>query len=129
MTKRIGFIGLGAMGKPMATRLVQAGYEVTTCAHHNQAVVDELVQQGARRVDNVASVAREVDVVITMLPDSPDVEAVCFGPDGIVSGKTSERELTVIDMSTISPLATRALAARLQEASITLLDAPVSGGI
>src|SRR5690349_12179192 len=102
MAKRIGFIGLGAMGKPMATRLVQTGYEVTTYAHHNQVVVDELVRQGARRADNAAEVARQVDVVITMLPDSPDVEAVCFGPNGIVAGKAREQELTIIDMSTIS---------------------------
>jgi len=129
MRKRIGFLGLGAMGKPMATRLVQAGYEVTTCAHRNQAVVDELVQQGARRVEDPASVAAQADVVITMLPDSPDVEAVCFGPGGIVSGKVSGRELVIIDMSTISPLATRALAGRLQEVGIVLLDAPVSGGV
>jgi 3-hydroxyisobutyrate dehydrogenase-like beta-hydroxyacid dehydrogenase len=80
-------------------------------------------------VDNAAEVARQVDVVITMLPDSPDVEAVCFGPNGVVSGKAREQELTIIDMSTISPLAARELAARLQEVGITLLDAPVSGGI
>lgn len=129
MTKRIGFIGLGAMGKPMASRLIQAGHKVKICAHHNQAIVEELVQQGARQADNVADVAAQVDVVITMLPDSPDVEAVCFGPNGIVAGKESERELTVIDMSTVSPLATQALAARLQEVGITLLDAPVSGGV
>jgi 3-hydroxyisobutyrate dehydrogenase-like beta-hydroxyacid dehydrogenase len=84
MSKCIGFIGLGAMSKPMATRLVQAGYDVTTCAHHNQAVVDELVRQGAHRADNPASVAAQADVIITMLPDSPGEEAVCFGPDGIV---------------------------------------------
>lgn len=129
MQKRIGFLGLGAMGKPMATRLIQAGYEVTICAHRNRIVVDELVQQGARLAENPASVADQSDVVITMLPDSPDVEEVCFGPGGIVSGKASERELVIIDMSTISPLATRALATRLQEAGIVLLDAPVSGGV
>jgi 2-hydroxymethylglutarate dehydrogenase len=127
--KRIGFIGLGAMGKPMALRLIQAGYDVTTCAHRNQAVVDELVEHGAHRADNPATVAARSDVVITMLPDSPDVEAVCFGPDGIVSGKASGREPVLIDMSTVSPLATRALAARLQGVGIAMLDAPVSGGI
>ncbi len=129
MQKRIGFIGLGAMGKPMATRLVQAGYEVTTCAHRNQAVLDELVQLGARRASSPAGVAAHADVIITMLPDSPDVEAVCFGPGGIVSGKDRNRELVVIDMSTVSPLATRRLAARLAEVGIDMLDAPVSGGI
>jgi 2-hydroxymethylglutarate dehydrogenase len=129
MQKRIGFIGLGAMGKPMATRLVQAGYEVTICTHRNRAVVDELAQQGAKRANDAAGVAAQSEVIITMLPDSPDVEAVCFGPGGIVFGKASERELILIDMSTISPLATRALAARLQEVDIAMLDAPVSGGI
>ncbi len=129
MQKRIGFLGLGAMGKPMATRLIQAGYEVTTCAHRNQAVVDELVQLGAQRANDPSGVAAQADVVITMLPDSPDVEAICFGPSGIVSGKVSERALVIIDMSTISPLATRALAARLQEVGIVLVDAPVSGGV
>lgn len=129
MQKRIGFLGLGAMGKPMAIRLIQAGYEVTTCAHRNRAVVDELVQMGARRAENPAEVAARADVVITMLPDSPQVEEACFGPNGIVSGKRDERKLIVIDMSTVSPLATRRLAARLREAGIVLLDAPVSGGV
>jgi len=71
--------------------------------------------------------AAQRDVVITMLPDAPQVEEVCFGPHGLVSGKEIERALAVIDMSTISPLATRAIAARLQEAGIAMLDAPVSG--
>ncbi|HLZ60905.1 MAG TPA: NAD(P)-dependent oxidoreductase [Ktedonosporobacter sp.] len=144
MHKRIGFIGLGAMGKPMATRLLQAGYEVTVTAHRNQAVVTELVQQGAQQADNPAGVAAQSDVIITMLPDSPDVEEICFGPEGIASGghpegspegarssiadKASDQSLVMIDMSTISPLAVRSLAARLQESGITLLDAPVSGG-
>jgi 2-hydroxymethylglutarate dehydrogenase len=129
MQKRIGFLGLGAMGKPMAMRLIRAGYEVTICAHRNQAVVDELVQLGAQRANEPSSVAAQADVVITMLPDSPDVEEVCFGPGGIVSGKASKRELVIIDMSTISPLATRSLAARLQDVGIVLVDAPVSGGV
>src|SRR5579859_1386852 len=128
MHKRIGFIGLGAMGKPMATRLLQAGYEVTVTAHRNQAVVTELVQQGAQQARNPAGVAAQSDVIITMLPDSPDVEEVCFGPEGIASGRASDQSLVVIDMSTVSPLAVRSLAARLQEVGITLLDAPVSGG-
>src|SRR5579859_7333107 len=121
MHKRIGFIGLGAMGKPMATRLLQAGYAVTITAHRNQAAVTELVQQGAQQARNPAGVAARSDVIITMLPDSPDVEEVCFGPEGIVSAghpqespegarssladRTSDQGLVVIDMSTISPLA------------------------
>lgn len=129
MSKRVGFIGLGAMGKPMATRLVQAGYRVIVCAHRNRTVVAELVQQGAYQADNLAGVAAVADVVITMLPDASEVEEVCFGLHGIASGKVAERALVVIDMSTISPLATRTIAARLQEVGIAMLDAPVSGGV
>ena len=129
MKKRIGFLGLGAMGKPMAIRLLQAGYTVTTCAHHNQAVVDELVQLGAQQASDPADVADQADVVITMLPDSPDVEEVCFGPRGIVSGQARAQGLVIIDMSTISPITTRSLAARLLQAGIVLIDAPVSGGV
>lgn len=128
MNKRIGFIGLGAMGKPMATRLVHAGYDVIISVHRNRSVADELVPQGARLVDHPYAMAAQTDVVITMLPDAPQVEEVCFGPHSLVSGKGIERALTVIDMSTISPLATRAIAARLQETGIEMLDAPVSGG-
>lgn len=129
MKPHVGFLGLGAMGKPMATRLVQAGYEVTTSVHRNRAVVDELVELGAGQAANPAAVAERADVIITMLPDSPQVEEVCFGCGGIVEGKRAGRPLVVIDMSTVSPLATRTLAARLREAGITLLDAPVSGGV
>ena len=128
MKQRIGFVGLGAMGKPMATRLMRAGYEVIISAHRNRVVVDELVQQGARLVDHSSAMATQTDVVITMLPDAPQVEEVCLGTHGLTNGKESGSALTVIDMSTISPLATRAIADRLQEAGIAMLDAPVSGG-
>lgn len=99
------------------------------CAHRNRTVVAELVQQGAYQADNLAGVAAVADVVITMLPDASEVEEVCFGLHGIASGKVAERALVVIDMSTISPLATRTIAARLQEVGIAMLDAPVSGGV
>lgn len=128
MHRRIGFIGLGAMGKPMAMRLIQAGYEVIISVHHNHAVADELVRQGAHLVDHPSAMATLTEVVITMLPDAPQVEEVCFGSHGLASEKEVGKALTVIDMSTISPLATRAIAARLQEAGIAMLDAPVSGG-
>ena len=91
--------------------------------------MDELVQLGAEYADNPAGVAATSDVVLTIVPDAPDVEEACFGPEGIIHGKRAGHDLVVIDMSTISPLATRAIAERLKEASIEMLDAPVSGGI
>jgi 3-hydroxyisobutyrate dehydrogenase-like beta-hydroxyacid dehydrogenase len=126
--KRVGVVGVGAMGQPMAACLLRAGYAVTVCAHRNRAPVEELVAQGAREAADPAGVAAASDVVITMVPDAPQVEEACFGDRGIAAGKADGRELTVIDMSTISPVATRAIAARLGERGIAMLDAPVSGG-
>ena len=128
MGRRVGFIGVGAMGKRMAARLLQAGHTVTVCPHRNTAPVEELVRHSAHHADDPAAVAAASDVVITMVPDAPQVEEACFGGRGIVAGRTPDRELTVIDMSTISPLATRTIAARLAAAGIGMLDAPVSGG-
>jgi 3-hydroxyisobutyrate dehydrogenase len=123
--KTIGFLGMGIMGRPMARNLLKAGYEVSV---YNRTSVRarELEPDGARVAATPAECARGRDVVITMVTDSPDVEAVLFGPAGAVEGA---REGTVfIDMSTISPDVTRAIAGRLGERGFAFLDAPVSGG-
>jgi 2-hydroxy-3-oxopropionate reductase len=123
--KRVGFIGLGLMGKPMARNLMKAGYPLTV---HNRSrgPVDELVAEGATPADSPKAVAEGVDVVFTCLPDSPDVEQVVLGPHGIIEGGRSG--LTVIDMSTIAPAAAMHIAAELAKRGIHCLDAPVSGG-
>ena len=123
--ERIGFIGLGIMGKPMARNLLKAGYPLVV---HNRSrgPVDELTREGATPAWSPAEVAKQVDVVITMVPDTPDVEKVLFGENSVIEG--AHEGLVVIDMSTISPSATRAMAARLAEKGVEMLDAPVSGG-
>jgi len=122
---RVGFVGLGIMGKPMARNLLRAGYEVTV---HNRSrpAVDQLVAEGAQDGGSPRGVAERAEVVITMLPDAPDVEQVTFGPQGLVEGLRPGSVL--VDMSTISPVATRSMAARLREWGVAMLDAPVSGG-
>jgi 2-hydroxy-3-oxopropionate reductase len=121
----IGFIGLGIMGKPMARNLLNAGFELVVHSR-SSGPVDELVEAGARRASSPAEVAGAVDTLITMLPDTPDVEHVLFGDAGAVGGL--RQGSLAIDMSTISPIATRAMAARLRESGVGFLDAPVSGG-
>jgi 2-hydroxy-3-oxopropionate reductase len=122
---RIGVIGLGIMGAPMARNLLRAGHAVTVMSR-TRARVEGLVAEGATPADSPAAVARAVDAVVTMLPDTPDVEAVIAGPGGVLEG--AARGLLAIDMSTIAPAAARTLAARAAEAGVALLDAPVSGG-
>lgn len=121
----IGFIGLGIMGKPMARNLLKAGYPLIV-GNRSQAPVKELVAEGARNVTTAREIAAQSDVVITMLPDSPDVELVVAGADGVFAGARSG--LLLIDMSTISPVVARKLAADALGRGITMLDAPVSGG-
>jgi len=125
MLENIGFIGLGVMGKPMAKHLVAAGRRLVV---HNRSrpAVDELVAAGATAADSPADVARESAVVITMLPDTPDVERVLTGPNGVLSGLQSTA--VVIDMSSISPAAAERLATLVAEKGASMLDAPVSGG-
>jgi 2-hydroxy-3-oxopropionate reductase len=125
MSEILGFIGLGVMGKPMAGHLLKAGYAVVV---HNRSrgKVDELVAQGAKGAASPAEVARHATVVITMLPDTPDVERVLTGPDGVLAGV--QKGALVIDMSSISPVATERLAALVAEKGAAMLDAPVSGG-
>ncbi len=122
---RVGFIGLGIMGQPMARNLLKAGFPLTVHNRH-QSVTDAFVAAGARAALLPREVATDSDVVITMLPDTPVVEEVLTGPDGVLAG--AREGLVVIDMSTISPVTTRALAARLAQQGVQMLDAPVSGG-
>jgi 2-hydroxy-3-oxopropionate reductase len=122
---RVGFIGLGVMGKPMAKNLIARGYSLIV---HSRSAgpVDELVAAGATAAGSPAEVARQVTRLITMLPDSPDVVQVLEGPHGAFSA--IQRGTIVIDMSSISPAVARRLAKRALELGATMLDAPVSGG-
>ncbi len=122
---RIGFVGLGIMGRPMAKNLIKAGFAVTAY-NRSEGPRAELAGAGARIAGSAAEAARDADVVITMVTDSPDVEAVCLGPGGIVEGAAPGT--IVVDMSTISPEVTRRIGAALGERGIHMLDAPVSGG-
>jgi 2-hydroxy-3-oxopropionate reductase len=123
--ERIGFIGLGVMGKPMARNLLRAGYPLVVYSR-SRPPMEELAAEGAERAGSPREVAQRSDVVITMLPDTPEVEQVLAGPDGVFEG--GRPGLVVIDMSTIDPMAARRLAARAAERDIAMLDAPVSGG-
>ena len=125
MSENIGFIGLGVMGKPMAGHLIKAGHHLTV---HNRSrrAVDELVAAGATAASSPAEAARASTIVITMLPDTPDVERVLTGPDGVLSAL--QRGAVVIDMSSISPVVTERLAALVTDKGGAMIDAPVSGG-
>jgi 2-hydroxy-3-oxopropionate reductase len=125
MPETIGFIGLGLMGKPMAANLLKAGYPVVVNSR-SQGPVEELVAAGARRAASPADVARQATRVITMVPDSPDVELVLDGPDGVFRGLQSGT--IIIDMSSISPGVARRLAEKAASLGAVMLDAPVSGG-
>lgn len=130
MTDQIGFIGLGIMGRPMALRLLAAGHRLAVHARRREAMA-ALVEAGASACDSPAAVARGSDVVFTMVGDTTDVEQVILGAepgdnDAVIAGLRPGS--VVVDMSTISPSATRAIAARLAEVGTTMLDAPVSGG-
>lgn len=125
MTETIGFIGLGIMGSPMAQNLLKAGYSLIILDRH-QKVSAQFAAMGAHVAQDVQDIAAHCQVVITMLPDSPQVEEVIAGPAGVLAG--AHEGLVVIDMSTISPVVTRQLAAQLAERGVVLLDAPVSGG-
>jgi 2-hydroxy-3-oxopropionate reductase len=123
--EHIGFIGLGVMGKPMAKHLVAAGHHLTVY-NRSRGAVDELVAAGAAAAGSAAEVAKASTVVITMLPDTGDVERVLTGSDGVLAGLQSGA--VVIDMSSISPVVTERLAATVAEKGGAMLDAPVSGG-
>jgi 2-hydroxy-3-oxopropionate reductase len=125
MAERVGFIGLGIMGMPMARNLMEAGYELVL---HNRSPekAEELGKEGATVAATPREVAEKSDVVVTMLPDSPQVREVVAGENGVLEG-ISEGAL-LIDMSTISPVVTEELAEALKEKGASMLDAPVSGG-
>jgi 2-hydroxy-3-oxopropionate reductase len=122
---RIGVIGLGIMGRPMARHLLDAGFPLTVHSR-SPGPVDELVGAGASRAASPAEVAAASDVIVTMLPDTPDVELVLFGDAGVASSAAAGS--LVVDMSTIDPIPTRAFADRLAAQGVGMLDAPVSGG-
>ncbi|MFD1177626.1 2-hydroxy-3-oxopropionate reductase [Paenibacillus puldeungensis] len=123
--KKIGFIGLGIMGKPMSLNLIKAGYSLVVM-DRNAKVVDEMKAAGASVAASPAEVAGQVDVVITMLPNSPHVKEVVLGENGVAEG--AKPGTVVIDMSSIAPLVSREIAAALEKRGISFLDAPVSGG-
>ncbi|HKG37607.1 MAG TPA: 2-hydroxy-3-oxopropionate reductase [Conexibacter sp.] len=122
---RVAFVGLGIMGAPMARNLLAAGYPLTVC-NRSQSPVDALVEAGAEAAATPAAAAATADVVITMLPDSPQVSEVVAGPDGVLEG--ARPGTLLIDMTSMSPIVARELAARAAEWGCAMLDAPVSGG-
>jgi 2-hydroxy-3-oxopropionate reductase len=125
MAQTIGFIGLGIMGKPMSKNLLKAGYPLVVHSR-SRGPVDEVVKAGAKAASTPNEVAAQCDVLITMLPNSPDVEQVALGKDGIIEG--ARPGLVFIDMSTISPIVSKKVGAALGGKGVKMLDAPVSGG-
>src|SRR5919109_1742 len=125
MAQVIGFIGLGIMGRPMARNLLKAGYPLVV-HNRSRAAVDELAGAGAKTATSSREVAAQCDVLITMLPNSPDVELVALGKDGIIEG--ARPGLIVADMSTISPIVSQKVGTALAAKGVKMLDAPVSGG-
>ena len=123
MTK-IGFIGLGIMGRPMAGHLVEGGHQLFI--HTRRAPPKELIDRGAVACANSKELAERVEVIITMVPDTPDVEAVLFGAGGVAEGLSKGK--IVVDMSSISPIATKEFAKKINDLGCEYLDAPVSGG-
>lgn len=122
---RVGFVGLGIMGGPMAANLVAAGHEVIGY-NRSQPKIDRLVEQGGKGAATIADAVREADVIVTMLPDSPDVEAVVLGEDGVLAHARAGALL--VDCSTIRPEVSRRVAESGAERGVRALDAPVSGG-
>jgi 2-hydroxy-3-oxopropionate reductase len=126
---KVGFIGLGIMGRPMALNLLKAGHEVTVWARRAESM-QPLLDAGAMGAASPAEVARGVDVAISMVADAPDVEQVMLGEHGVSSGVDAAHKpgLVAVDMSTILPASARDIAARLRDKGVDFLDAPVSGG-
>ena len=121
---KIGFIGLGTMGRPMAKHLLEGGHELYT--HTRKPVADELIRKGMRICPTYTDVAAHCDAIILMVPDTPDVDIVLFGPGGVAEGLKVGK--VVVDMSSISPIATKGFAQRINNLGCDYLDAPVSGG-
>ena len=124
--KKIGFVGLGAMGRGLAGNLLRKGFDVTVW-DLAPAAVDALVAKGAKRAANVAELARAVDVICTMVPDAPDVKRVALGEEGIIAG--AHPGLIYVDFSTVDPTTSRAVGAALAEKGIRMLDSPVGRGV
>jgi 2-hydroxy-3-oxopropionate reductase len=122
---RVGYIGLGLMGKSIARNIMKAGFPVVV-HNRSRAAVDELIAKGATSANSPKEVAEVVDVVFTNLPDSPDVEKVALGENGIIAG--AHKGLIFVDNSTIKPASARMIAEKLKEKGVFALDAPVSGG-
>ncbi|SEJ18656.1 2-hydroxy-3-oxopropionate reductase [Propionispira arboris] len=122
---KIGFIGLGIMGKPMSKNLIKAGYQLVV-SNHNPVAAAELEKLGAEVVETPREVAALTDVIITMLPNSPQVKEVVLGENGLKEG--AKRGSVLIDMSSIAPLASCDIFAELEKIGVDMLDAPVSGG-
>ncbi|MGD0077856.1 MAG: 2-hydroxy-3-oxopropionate reductase [Sedimentisphaerales bacterium] len=123
--KKIGFIGLGIMGKPMALNLIKAGHNLTVY-DIKQEPIKEVVAAGAKAGKSAKDVAAQSEIVITMLPNSPDVKKAVLGKDGVLEG--AKPGLILIDMSSIAPLVSKEVAAEAQKKGVEMLDAPVSGG-
>jgi 3-hydroxyisobutyrate dehydrogenase len=123
--ERVGFVGLGTMGAAMAANLARAGFPLTVW-NRTSGRAGDLIAQGATEAKTPADLARNADVIVTCVSDTPDVEALLFGPDGIADG--AKNGTLIIDCSTISPSATRGFGERLAEKGIHIVDAPVSGG-
>ena len=121
---KVGFIGLGIMGRPMAGHLIKGGHELFL--HSRRGAPAELKEAGGTACGSGREVAERTDVIIMMVPDTPDVEQVLFGSDGVAEGLSPGK--TVVDMSSISPVATKDFASRINERGCDYLDAPVSGG-
>ena len=124
--KNVGFVGLGLIGKPMCLNIVKKGFAVK-CWNRTSSKMDDVTQAGATGCSTPKEAAAGADVIITCVNDSPDVEAVILGPDGVI--ESIGEGATVIDMSTISPSVTRDIAAKLAAKGVNMLDAPVSGGV
>jgi 3-hydroxyisobutyrate dehydrogenase-like beta-hydroxyacid dehydrogenase len=124
--KNVGLVGAGAMGEPMGATLLRTGYALCVCAHKRRDGIERLVGAGAVEVADPATVAEHSDAVIVMVPDAPEVEEAIFGARGVAKGLRSGSY--VIDMSTISPIASRTFHERLSAENRAMLDAPVSGG-
>ncbi len=126
MPASVGFIGVGTIGEPMAANLLRKGFELTICPHKTMASVERLQAQGARVVANPQDVAATSTLIVTCVPDAPQVEAVCLGEHGILHGAAAGS--VVIDCSTIAPAESQRIAAALGERGIQMVDAPISGG-
>src|SRR5258705_10463440 len=125
MPQVIGFIGLGIMGRPMARNLLKAGHSLIVHSR-SQGPVDEIVKAGAKAASSPKDVAAQCDVLITMLPNSPDVEQVALGKDGIIEG--AKAGLIFVDMSTISPIVSQKVGKELAAKGVKIVEPPVAGG-